>query len=230
VQDISPCSCGIIDNKTHLYCVSDDEYPNDYIKNVFRSLNRFKSDVGDHFETFILEGSGVKYIPDNLFMSATFSNIIIRKTMELRKIHSNAFKSTAERVQRFEFFNNGSLFKITTPSHNMLEIFSQFINADTIKIQTHEIKNIPSRIPSNTKSYLKYLFINKGSLESIGDHAFYELVNLKQLHLNQQPIRYISSMAFKFGLEEESALRIPELDISMKKCLLPSLMHILTIR
>lgn len=181
------------------------------MKQIFIYLNSALDDLkGDkHFKRFYLNNTAITQLEENIFHEITFEEIRIDGATELKHIHSNAFTTTNLITKTFH--TSYSPIENSLPNYDLFHALSLMLNLESIVLDNTNIKEIPEnafKSLNGPQNKLWAVYVRYGILEKLGDYAFSDLNNLKQIALDGNELSYIPQNAFFFNKKSNETLEI----------------------
>jgi hypothetical protein len=170
------------------------------------------TDDEKHFDKFLLFHYCTE-IEDHTFYDITFKNIWFLNCNNLSIIRSNAFTSIAANVEYFGEFGDSKLGE-EPYVEELFNALMSLVNVKSIEFSFTHLKSIPDYAFKSTYGEQKNLVLlrfdnsdpHKPYIHAIGKYAFYELSNLKIVHLGNQIIDFVPQHAFDFHKPSNNVL------------------------
>ena len=161
-----------------------------------------------HFWKFYLDNTAITELKENTFSDITFDDIFIYQCTNLTKINPNAFNKTRLVTKSLTINNNPVL---SSPDNSIFEMFTKFVNLQTLYVQGNNITEIPTnafRPTVGNQDKLTNLHIIGDKVKKIGDNAFASLNSLQYLGIFDTSIDSIPEYAFNFEKDSVTSLTI----------------------
>ncbi len=199
-------------------------YPNNITCQSFSYLNLSEEfiDISNNlnqdkkiFEKFILNAP-TDEIPENVFIDISFKQIEIQRS-NLKRIHTNAFKSTAlytEYYYHYSYDAMGCKLSHEPPYYDFFSALNSLVEAREllINLKSYSVQVIPEnafRMSVKKQNNLKSIhFSGKYEILSIGNYLFHELSSINLIFFDIPRIHFISANAFDFQITKNSSIEI----------------------
>ena len=144
----------------------------------------------------------------------SFKIIELTDTYALNRISRWALNSSAHTLE--EFHQTGDNKLTNAHAQELFDALSAMVSVNRIFLNLIQVTQIPDnafRIINGRQSNLESIHLNYngaryGSIESVGNKAFYYLDNLKYISIANQPIKYLKAQSFDFEKSSDQTLEI----------------------
>ncbi len=208
---IKPCYC----DRNNI-CCGGHEFID--LKNLFHNLSSTLDKDKWHLNSFILNNTAIKELPENLFGDIIFDSIIIWDATNLSLIHTNAFNGTDLNGLNNQFNINNTTLKNSPPTHDIFHAISSLVNIKDVYLINNMIEEIPDYAfkPINgPQNNLSSLYISDNNIKRIGNFAFEDLNHLNILSICSNQIVNITKNLFSFENSSDSSLTLDFRDLPL---------------
>ena len=207
-----PCAC-VIAIPSHTYLIFNDNNPDvaidqqrsivcEHIRNVsfdlsavFARISAFVAENNTAFDSFLLHNTTVDHLPGNVFGNVTFTCLMFQNNERLSRIDARAFAGLNTSVEVFETLNTN-----LSDGEMIFSILRQFVNLRRISMHNDRLRSIPNYAFNQTNLTQIWFGLEtrrtSQPIESIGQYAFYHLVNLRVLRIFSPSLTVVDKYAF----------------------------------
>jgi len=194
VEEIEPCICFADHiNEVSIYCVGH-EINDKTIIPVIENINKYLLlNPQTLLKLFRIERTSITSMDNQVFEIMPFIQIEIydNQLLDLGTFSETKLFASFNTMKSFYASNNGLM---NSDGNQLVSLFSGLPALQYLTIKEHKIKKISKNSFSNEDQYsLRFVDLSNNQISSIGDNAFYGLLNLVYLNLGNNNLKALSA-------------------------------------
>jgi len=182
------------------------------LSSIFSAVTKSLTTEQKHFSELSIKNHGITELEDNVLNGLKFSKITIREAYNLSRISAKAFNGTEDTLEEFVLDSKNQIGK----NGHISELFDAFTSLPNLKIfhlNAYFIDSIAEGLFKNhqdklTDIDLAFNLEGRGTINKVGNKAFYNLNNLQSLNIGIQSIDFLPKSAFDFELASNQTIHI----------------------